>query len=69
MSARRDIAGEDANLAVRDLARRARVLPRDAAGRLALLQEPRLVDNENRVVIGQGFERVRANEPSTISRM
>ena len=62
MTARRDIAGEDADLAVGDLARRTRILPRDAAGRLALFQEPRLVDNENRVVVGQGFERVIAHD-------
>ena len=62
MAARRDIAGEDADLAVRDLARRTRVLPRDAAGRLALLQEPRLVDDENRVVVGQRFERIIAHD-------
>jgi len=62
VTARRDIAGEDADLTVGDLARRTRILPRDAAGRLALLQEPRLVDNENRVVVGQGFERVIAHD-------
>ena len=62
MTARRDIAGEDADLAIRDLARRTRILPRDATGRLALFQEPRLVDNENRVVVGQGFERVIAHD-------
>ena len=62
VTARRDIAGEDADLAVGDLARRARILPRDATGRLALLQKPRLVDDENRVVVGQGFERVIAHD-------
>jgi hypothetical protein len=46
VTARRDIAGEDADLTVGDLARRTRLLPRDAAGRLPLLQEPRLVDDE-----------------------
>src|SRR5208337_4435553 len=62
VTARRDIAGEDADLAVGDLARRTRILPRDAAGRLALLQEPRLVDDENSVVVGQRFERVIAHD-------
>ena len=62
MAARRDVAGEDADLAVGDLARRPRILPRDAAGRLPLLQEPRLVDDENRIVVGQRFERVIAHD-------
>lgn len=56
-----DIAGEDADLAVRDLARRARILTRDAAGRLALLQETRLVDDEDRVVVGERLQRIVAD--------
>jgi hypothetical protein len=41
---------EHADLAVRDLARRARVLPPDTAGRLALLEEAGLVDHQHRVL-------------------
>jgi hypothetical protein len=33
-------------------------LPAHAAGRLALLQEPSLIDHKDRVVIGQRFERI-----------
>jgi hypothetical protein len=50
MTALCDTAGEDTDLAVRDFARRARIATRDAAGRLALFQVARLVDDEDRVV-------------------
>jgi hypothetical protein len=62
MAALRDIAGEDADLAIRDLARRARILTRDAAGRLALFQETRLVDDEDRVGVGERFQRIVADD-------
>src|ERR1700693_4882927 len=51
-------AREHADLAIGDLARRARVLARNAARRLALLQKAGLVDDKNRVLIGQRFQRV-----------
>ena len=57
-----DITGENADLAIRDLARRARVLTPDAAGSLALFQEPRLVDDENRIVVGQRLQRIMAHD-------
>jgi hypothetical protein len=44
-----DISGEHADLAVGDLAGRAGVLAGNAAGGLALLEEPGLVDDEHRV--------------------
>ena len=45
----RHIGGNDADLAVGDLARRARVLPAHPAGRLALLEKAGLVDHQHRV--------------------
>src|SRR4051795_12938728 len=57
----RDIGREYADLAVRDLARRAGVLPRHAAGRLALLQKTGLVNDQNGVIRRQVFERIVAH--------
>ena len=69
MAARCDIAGENADLAVRDLACRARILPRDAAGRLALFQKSRLVDDENRILVGQRFQRIIAHDVAQCVRV
>ena len=55
------IGGEDADLAVGDLARRAGVLPADAARRLALLEEAGLVDDQHGVALGQRLERIVAH--------
>jgi hypothetical protein len=57
-----NIAGEDADLAVGDLARRAGVLPADPTGRLALLEEAGLVDDKNRLQIGKRFDHVVAHD-------
>ena len=51
----RHIGGEDADLAVGDLARRASVLPANATRRLALLQETGLINHQNSIVIRKGF--------------
>ena len=56
----RDVGREDADLAIRDLARGARVLPRDAATRLALLEEAGLVDHQHGAGLGQRLKRVLA---------
>jgi hypothetical protein len=61
MAVARHIGGEHADLAIGDLARRTRVLARNPARRLALLQEAGLVDNQNRLLVGQGFQRVIAH--------
>src|SRR5450755_4908825 len=53
MTVARHVGSEDADLAVRDLARGTRVLPCHAARRLALLQKAGLVDHEDRFVIRQ----------------
>ncbi len=53
---------EDADLAVGDLAGRARVLTCDPAGGLALLQETGLVEDQHRVPLGQALDRVVAHE-------
>src|SRR5450631_1987951 len=53
MTVARNVGSEDADLAVRDLARGTRVLPRHSARRLALLQKAGLVDHEDRFVIRQ----------------
>src|SRR5450432_1304444 len=49
----RHVGGEDADLAVRDLAGGTSVLPRHSAGGLALLEKAGLVDHQHRIVIGQ----------------
>src|SRR6202048_3244665 len=53
MTAPRNVGSEDANLAVRDLACGASVLPRHSARRLALLEKAGLVDHKGRIVIRQ----------------
>ena len=53
MTVARNVGGEDANLTVRDLARRTSVLPGHAARCLALLEKTGLVDHQNRIVIRQ----------------
>ena len=57
----RDIGRKHADLAVGDLARRARVLPPDTAGRLALLQETGLVNHQHRVLVRQVLDHVLAH--------
>ena len=58
----RDIAGEDTDLAVRDLARRAGILPANAARGLALLEKSGLIDYQNRVIVGERLKRIAAHE-------
>src|SRR5260370_26493397 len=53
MTVGRTVGSEDPDLAVRDLACGASVLPRHSARRLALLEKAGLVDHEHRVVIRQ----------------
>ena len=54
----RHIGGEHSDLAIGDFARRTSVLARDPARRLALFQKAGLIDNQNRVLIAQRFQRV-----------
>jgi hypothetical protein len=61
MPVARHRGGEHADLAGGDLPRRARVLACNPAGRLALLQKAGLVDDKNRLLIGQRFQRVIAH--------
>ncbi len=58
MAMPRDITGEDADLAVRDLARRAGILPPNATRSLALLQESGFIEDQNRVVVGERLKRI-----------
>ena len=58
----RDVGRKDADLAVRDLAGRARVLAGDAAAGLALLEEPGLVEDQNRIVGGKGLDDIVAHD-------
>jgi hypothetical protein len=62
MAMARHIGAEHADLAVRDLARRACVLAPHAAGRFALLQKARLIKNQHSVRIGQGLQRIVAHK-------
>jgi len=52
------LSAEHADLVVRDLTRRPRVLTSDAAGGVALLEKPGLIQNKNRILIGQGLQRI-----------
>jgi hypothetical protein len=56
------VGGEDPDLAVGDLARRAGVLAGHAAGGLALLEEAGLVDHQHRPRVGQRLQRVAAHQ-------
>ena len=58
----RNVGSEDADLAVRDLARRTSVLTRHAARRLALLEKAGLVDHEDRIVIRQMLDDIIADD-------
>src|ERR1700737_955702 len=53
MTVARNVGSEDADLAVRDLARGTSVLPRHSARRLTLLEKAAPVDHEDRIVIRQ----------------
>ena len=57
-----DVGGKDPDLAVGDLAGRARVLARHAAGGLALLEKAGLVDYQHGIPLGQRLQRVRAHQ-------
>src|SRR5471030_600143 len=62
MTVARNVGREDADLAVRDLARGTRVLTRHPARRLSLLEKAGLVDHEDRVVIRQMFDDIIADD-------
>jgi hypothetical protein len=62
MTVARNIGAEDADLAVRDLARGARVLPPHSARGLALLEKAGLVDHEDRVIIRQMLDDIIADD-------
>src|SRR5260370_39081845 len=62
MTVARCVGSEDADLAVRDLACRTRVLPRHPALRLALLEKAGLVDYQYRGVIRQMLDDIIAND-------
>jgi hypothetical protein len=56
------VGREHADLAVGDLARRAGVLARDAAGGLALLEKSGFIDHQHRIRVGQRLQRVVAHD-------
>lgn len=58
----RHVSREYVDLAVGDLAGRARVLATHAAGGLALFQEPGLVDDQYRIVGTQRLDHIVAND-------
>src|SRR5215211_9504427 len=57
----RYIGGKHADLTVRDLAGRARVLAANPAGGFALLEKARLVQNQHRIRLAQGLDRIAAH--------
>jgi len=57
MAMARDVGREDADLAVGDLACRTRVLASHTARRLALLQEPGLIQDKDSIRIGQRLQK------------
>jgi len=62
MAVTRNVGGEHADLAIGDLARRACILARNAAGRLALFQKAGLVNDKNRVLVGERFQSTSAHD-------
>ena len=62
MTVARNVGGEHADLAVRDLARRTGVLTRHSARRLALLEKAGLVDHQHRIVIRQMLDDIVAHD-------
>src|SRR5271155_1111718 len=62
MTVARHVGGEDADLAVRDLAGGTSVLPRHPARRLALLEKAGLVDHQHRIVIRQMLDDIIADD-------
>jgi len=62
MTVARHIASEYPDLAIGDLARRAGILPRHAARRLALLEEAGFIDHQDGIGIDQRLQRVIAND-------
>src|ERR1700690_2653782 len=64
MAMTRNIGGEHADLAVRNLACRTGILPRHAARRFALLEKAGLVDDEDRIVIRQMLDNIVAYDIS-----
>ncbi len=58
----RDVSCEHTDLAVGDLARRARILTMNPAGSLTLLEEAGLVEDQHSVRFGQGLDDVLAHD-------
>ena len=57
-----DVGRKDPDLAVGDLASRARVLAPDPAGRAPLLQEPGFINHQHGVLVGQVFNHIAAHD-------
>ena len=62
MTVARNVGGEDFDLAVRDLTRGTRVLPRHSTRRLALFEKTGLVDHEDRIVIRKMLDHIIADD-------
>ncbi len=58
MAVARHIGGERANLAIGDLAGRARILARNTTRRLALFQKAGLINDKDSLLISERFQRV-----------
>src|SRR5216683_3282316 len=62
MTMARNVASEDSDLAVRNLACRTRVLPRHSARRFALFEKAGLVDHQHCIVISQMLDDIIAHD-------
>ena len=62
MAVTRHVAGEHPDLAVRNLARRARVLPRHSARCLALLEKAGFIDHQNRILVRKVLDDIVAHD-------
>ena len=58
----RNIRGKDADLAVRDLPGRARILTGNPAGGLALLEKAGFIDDQNRVLVCEMLDHILADD-------
>ena len=57
----RNIRGKDADLAVRDLPGRARILTGNPAGGLALLEKSGFIDDQNRILVCEMLDHIIAD--------
>src|ERR1700738_628253 len=69
MAMARNVSCKHTDLAVGDLACRSRILACHTAGRLALLQEASLINNQHRIVVGEMLDNIIAHDVAKLIRL